>query len=56
MRAMVDSVSQGNELFEENEHRGVTIRSMLVCKASVYQFRMPFQMTGCYYLWGKIVI
>ena len=28
MRAMVDSVSQGNELFEENEHRGVTIRSM----------------------------
>lgn len=28
MRAMVDSVTQGNELFEENEHRGVTIRSM----------------------------
>ena len=28
MRAMVDSVSQGNDLFEENEHRGVTIRSM----------------------------
>ena len=28
MRAMVDSVSQGNELFEETEYKGVTIRSM----------------------------
>ena len=28
MRAMVDSVSQGNEIFEETEHKGVTIRSM----------------------------
>ena len=28
MRAMVDAVSKGNELFKESEHRGVTIRSM----------------------------
>jgi len=28
MRAMIDSVSQGNELFEETEYKGVTIRSM----------------------------
>lgn len=28
MRAMVDSVSQGNELFRETEHKGVTIRSV----------------------------
>ena len=28
MRAVLDSVSQGNELFQDREHRGVTIRSM----------------------------
>lgn len=28
MRAMVDSVSKGNEFFKESEHRGVAIRSM----------------------------
>ena len=28
MRAMIDSVSQGNELFQETEYKGVTIRSM----------------------------
>ena len=28
MRAMIDSVSKGNELFEETEYKGVTIRSM----------------------------
>jgi len=28
IRAVVDSVSQGNELFKEREHRGVTVRSI----------------------------
>ena len=56
MRAMVDSVSQGNELFEENEHRGVTIRSIAVYKVLVCRFHMPFQRIGFCCLWGKTVI
>ena len=43
MRAMVDSVSQGNELFEENEHRGVTIRSMRFARCWFINFVCCFR-------------